>query len=134
MADKAWKAMERRIAKWLGGKRVPLSGENNGFASGDVDHKRLFIECKQRKSIAIARWWDKANKDKAKALGEHKDRKETVLIIQEKHSPRYLALVDLDMIIETDAMVEVLDREPEDVKKRIRAKFKEIMKQRGKEV
>lgn len=126
--------MERRVAKWLGGKRVPLSGENNGFASGDVDHKRLFIECKQRKSIAIARWFDKAEEDKAKALGEHKDRKETVLIIQEKNRPKYLALVDLDMIIEMDAMIEALNEEPKETKDRLREKFKYIMEERGKKV
>ena len=30
MADKSWKAFERRIAKRVGGKRIPATGERDG--------------------------------------------------------------------------------------------------------
>ena len=36
MPDKTWKAVERRVAKKLGGVRVALSGRNNMGAVGDV--------------------------------------------------------------------------------------------------
>ena len=30
MADKSWKAFERRVAKRVGGKRIPVTGERDG--------------------------------------------------------------------------------------------------------
>ena len=36
MADKAWKAFERRIAERVGGKRIPVTGERDG---ADVPQK-----------------------------------------------------------------------------------------------
>jgi len=36
MADAAWKALERKVAKMLGGQRIAASG--NGAIKGDVQH------------------------------------------------------------------------------------------------
>jgi hypothetical protein len=41
-----WKALEREVAKKLGGKRIPCSG--SGEIKGDVLHRKLYIECKYR--------------------------------------------------------------------------------------
>ena len=49
MADKTWKAAERRIAALFGGERVPLSGGNSKITRADVIHPRWFVECKYRK-------------------------------------------------------------------------------------
>lgn len=45
-----WKAVERRLATLLGGKRVPVSGRQRGD-SPDIEHKTLSLEIKHRKTI-----------------------------------------------------------------------------------
>ena len=50
MGDKLWKAVERRIAKYLGGERVPITGRQRGSAP-DIKHEWLSIEVKQRESL-----------------------------------------------------------------------------------
>jgi hypothetical protein len=55
------KAMERRIAKLLGGRRIPLSGSLS-FMPGDVITDKFLVECKLRgssgkKQIAIEKTW-----------------------------------------------------------------------------
>jgi hypothetical protein len=47
MADKRWKATERRIAALLGGRRVPVSGRGRGDAP-DIAHPWLALEIKDR--------------------------------------------------------------------------------------
>jgi len=47
-----WKAVERRVATFLGGDRVPITGRVRGSAP-DVDHKHLSIEVKHRKSLPL---------------------------------------------------------------------------------
>lgn len=48
--DKLWKAVERRIAAILGGRRVPVSGRARGDVP-DISHDWLSIEVKQRQEI-----------------------------------------------------------------------------------
>lgn len=50
MSDKAWKAYERRLAKRLGGERVPITGRIRGSAP-DVKNSWLSIEAKFRKQL-----------------------------------------------------------------------------------
>jgi len=50
MSDKAWKACERRIAKYIGGERVPVSGRARGYAP-DIEHDFLSVEVKYRAKI-----------------------------------------------------------------------------------
>ena len=50
MADKRWKATERRIAGLLGGRRVPVSGRGRGDAP-DIAHPWLALEVKDRASL-----------------------------------------------------------------------------------
>ena len=66
MPDKTWKAFERKVAKILGGKRIPSSGAAPGF-KGDVEHPLFFIECKHGLQIpkTIVSWYLKA-KEQAK--------------------------------------------------------------------
>lgn len=58
-----WKALELRLAKRLGGERVPVTGRARGWAP-DVRHKWLAIEVKSRKSrmVLIAEMLDQAVK------------------------------------------------------------------------
>ena len=48
MADKSWKAFERRIAKKLGGKRIPVTGERDG---ADVVAGPFVYQAKLRKGV-----------------------------------------------------------------------------------
>jgi hypothetical protein len=45
-----WKAAERRIARMLGGERVPVSGRGRGY-SPDVKHPALSIKVKTRAAL-----------------------------------------------------------------------------------
>ena len=47
MSEKTWKSVERRVAKFIGGKRVPVSGRHRGDAP-DIEHNWLSVECKYR--------------------------------------------------------------------------------------
>jgi len=87
MADKAWKAFERRVADFFHGQRNPLSGSNSRITAGDVIHERLFIECKQRQRIAVVRLWDSV---KRLAVKENKT---PVVCLAEKNRPGFWILV-----------------------------------------
>ena len=50
MADKAWKVCERRVANYVGGERVPITGRIRGSAP-DISHPWLSIEVKYRKKL-----------------------------------------------------------------------------------
>jgi hypothetical protein len=50
MTDKAWKRFERRVADFIKGERVPITGRARGSAP-DVEHNWLAVECKYRQSI-----------------------------------------------------------------------------------
>ena len=45
-----WKAVERAIAKRLGGVRVPITGRIRGSAP-DIEHEWLSLEVKHRKKL-----------------------------------------------------------------------------------
>lgn len=47
---KLWKEAERRIARLLGGVRVPITGRTRGDAP-DIDHYRYSIEIKHRENL-----------------------------------------------------------------------------------
>ena len=48
MADKSWKAFERRLAQRMGGRRIPVTGERNGV---DVDAGSFVFQCKLRRGL-----------------------------------------------------------------------------------
>lgn len=48
MADRTWKAYERRIARLLGTRRIPVTGERTG---ADADTPLLAVQCKKRTRI-----------------------------------------------------------------------------------
>lgn len=60
-----WKAVERAIAKFLNGKRVPVSGRARGEAP-DIEHQWLSLEVKHRKALPawLADAMDQAQKSK----------------------------------------------------------------------
>jgi hypothetical protein len=63
MTDKTWKQIERKVAGYLGGQRVPVSGRQRGD-SPDIDHPWLSLEVKHRKTLPgwLADAMDQADK------------------------------------------------------------------------
>jgi hypothetical protein len=53
VADKSWKADERKVARFFGTVRNPLSGINSRHTGSDTLDKDLFIENKRRKAHAM---------------------------------------------------------------------------------
>jgi len=60
--DKPWKNNERKIAAYIGGERVPVSGRARGYAP-DIKHPWLSIEVKLRMRVPA---WIKNGMDQAK--------------------------------------------------------------------
>ena len=52
--SKQWKESERKMAKELGGERVPVSGRQRGYAP-DIKHDKFAIEHKYGKRILSSR-------------------------------------------------------------------------------
>ena len=48
MADRSWKAFERRVAKRVGGRRIPVTGERDG---ADVDAWQFVYQAKLRRGL-----------------------------------------------------------------------------------
>ena len=46
--DKSWKAFERRLARRVGGRRIPVTGERDG---ADVDAGPFVYQCKLRRGL-----------------------------------------------------------------------------------
>lgn len=113
-----WKNVERNVAKLLNGKRVPLSGGNNTFANGgDVEHSLYFIEVKQRKTLAIADWYEKTVSDCKKHKQEHKL---PLLILHKHNKKKYLAVTELEFFQEYMWLVESIKTLDKDVQLQIR--------------
>ena len=85
MTDKNWKRFERRVAKALGGERIPVADRRSPL---DVTHPRFGIECKYRNKLskfitdAMQQAVDGTGKDKLPlvALGAKGDRQILVML------------------------------------------------------
>lgn len=88
--DKTWKAVERHVAKALGGRRNPLSGIAGGQGSrGDVIHPELYVEAKHLARAAIA-----TLHAKTRTLGRSEG-KVPLTVLHIKGTQDYLVIVDL---------------------------------------
>ena len=90
MADKAWKAFERRVASFFGGVRCPVLGTET---HADVTHDTLFIECKQRQKHSVVTLWDNTKRRAAK------EDKTPVVCLSEKNRPGFWIVVHSDDLI-----------------------------------
>jgi len=61
--DKPWKACERRVARYIGGERIPITGRQRGDVA-DIKHNWLSVEVKYRKKLPD---WIKDAMSQAKA-------------------------------------------------------------------
>jgi hypothetical protein len=82
MADKAWKAFERRVAHWWATARNALSGGNSKITRSDTLDPMLFIDCKQRAKHPIISGRDGYDEIAARARVEMKV---PVLVLGEKN-------------------------------------------------
>ena len=69
MADRRWKAQERRIAGYFKTERTSLSGSGSKQTSSDTLHPKLYIETKDRKRHTLWTLFDDTKK-KAKVEGK----------------------------------------------------------------
>ena len=86
---KDWKACERRIATFLGGRRIPVSGRTRGDCP-DIEHPTLSIECKSRKKLPA--WIEDAMKQ---AEASAKDGPLPVVVLHQDRAPYAESLVVL---------------------------------------
>lgn len=84
MADKVWKARERKIAGEFGAVRTPLSGGNSYHTRGDIIHSSLYMEVKGRQNHAAVKLYDQT-----KALAR-KEFKTPVVALWQHGRPGYL--------------------------------------------
>jgi len=96
MADKAWKAFERRMSSDWGTVRTALSGGNGKITRSDSHHKRLFLEGKLNVNSPFWRLYLKS-----KEMAD-KEGKAVVLCLGKKHQKGYIVAChysDLDIVV-----------------------------------
>jgi hypothetical protein len=88
MASDTWKAVERKVARFFGAERNPLSGSRSGNGThSDSLHERLYIETKHRvRHAAVTLWRDTAQKAK-------RERKVPAVALAERNKPGFWILV-----------------------------------------
>lgn len=95
MDKSAWKKGERRVCRYFGMQRVPLSGGNSGHTRADCydpegKECNLFVEVKHRAKFASVTLWDKT------AQLAKKEHKTPVVALIEKNRPGFWLLVHCD--------------------------------------
>ena len=118
MPDKAWKALERKVAKLLHGKRIPVSGISPHF-KGDVEHDLFFIECKYGKQIPLTpiQWYEDAKR-------KNRDKPITLLVMKPKGKHGEFVLMKLeefailfDLLLEAERDKDLLEKIIEEMRK-----------------
>lgn len=82
-----WKSIERKIAKFFGSERTPLSGGNSKITRSDSLHPKLFIETKYRKNFAIVKLYEET-----KAMAK-KEKKIPVVCLAENGKPGFYIML-----------------------------------------
>lgn len=90
MADKPWKAEERRVAAMLGAKRALMKGTDE---KADVDHPLFEVDVKLRKTWSVLKWF--------KEIKQSADRKNKipVLTLRQPGQKLRLAVIKMDTLI-----------------------------------
>lgn len=96
MADKVWKQAERRVAKLFGVRRRTGSGCDYRTGADDLMHERLHIEIKYRQKHGVFSWWREILDALAQEQKKGNKKKSPVLVLVEKGSPVFLAVVPLE--------------------------------------
>ena len=94
MADKTWKAVERRICKQLGGEKTPLSGFHSKHTAADCLNTKEYVEIKHRKKIPFYKDFKKAE------INAKKEGKPMIFIMHEKGKPNSIVFMTLERYLE----------------------------------
>jgi hypothetical protein len=107
MASQTWKEVERRIARFFGVDRNPLSGSPGGQGTrSDSLHPRLYIEAKHRVRHAAVTLW-RETKKRAKREG-----KLPVVALAEKNGKGFwLVIHSQDLTSVAAEIADTLNRE-----------------------
>lgn len=87
---KTWKSIERRVARFFGSERNPLSGNMSRHSASDSLHADLYIETKYRKRWPILDLWRET------AHGARMEEKLPVVAIAESGASGFWVLVHSD--------------------------------------
>lgn len=68
MPEKPWKIWERKVADYIGGKRVPVTGRSRGDAP-DIAHDWLSPEVKYTARGMPKKWYEARAQSEASAVG-----------------------------------------------------------------
>lgn len=101
MPSKTWKTVERRIARFFGSERNPLSGGNGKLSRSDSIHPKLFIETKYRVTHTAVTLWRKTKKMAAS------EGKIPVICLAEKNRPGFWVLCHSDDLPDVAAEVDI---------------------------
>jgi len=104
MADKVWKAFERKVAGFFGTERTPGSGSSGTFSTSnnplrttsDTLHERLYVEAKRDKNFLgrqLLRLLDKVSSEAGK------ERKIPVVALKEYGRHHFYILVRSDYLV-----------------------------------
>jgi hypothetical protein len=113
MTDRrTWQKQETRVAKALGGQRIPYSGSGQFEGEeGDVFHKNFEIECKYRSPRLRVIGWFKEVRQRAR-----KSKKIPMLVVREKGTHGDYVIMELNDfskvfygVIGSEVKVETLD-------------------------
>lgn len=59
MSDRAWKRVEREVARILSAARIPVTGRHGpGGDPGDVALPGYYVEVRRRKRVELWSWWN----------------------------------------------------------------------------
>lgn len=89
MADKSWKAFERRIAAFVGGKRRGADTRDERGGKSDVIHPHFAIECKLLSRPSFSAMLDACRQSERNA----EEHQEPVAIVKRKNDPDDNAIV-----------------------------------------
>lgn len=96
MSDRGWKKFERRVAKDLGGRRVPLSGglsPESGLEKTDVMGTIFrLVECKVRARWSIPEWIKKLEAQTYRDFSSFK----WLLVVKKPRTKRTYAILPLE--------------------------------------
>ena len=97
MHKNTWKQGERKVCRYFGLQRVPLSGGNSGHTRADcydpLGREQVFVEVKHRTKHSVITLWDKT-----KELAD-KEGKTPVIALIEKNRPGFWILVHCDDLV-----------------------------------
>lgn len=90
MADKAWKAEERKVAKSFGTSRALMKGTGE---KSDINHPLFCVDVKLRKRWQVEKWFDELRNFASKCD------KIPILTLRKPRSKRRLVVVDFNFLI-----------------------------------